>query len=90
MNNYPYTLFNKSPEQLRRIGARGGKAHARNRRSRLMARAEAASPIAQELEPVEETPAQAIAALDAQFPWLRKAAPGQPWRILSLCGCLEL
>ena len=25
MTNYPYILFNKSPEQLRRLGARGGK-----------------------------------------------------------------
>jgi hypothetical protein len=33
MNTYPY-LFNQSPEQLRRIGARGGKAQARNRRRR--------------------------------------------------------
>jgi hypothetical protein len=31
---YPYTLFNKSPLQLRRIGALGGKAHGRNQRAR--------------------------------------------------------
>jgi hypothetical protein len=30
MNHYPYTLFNKSPEQLRLLGARGGKAYGRN------------------------------------------------------------
>jgi len=29
MNPYPI-LFNQSPDQLRRIGARGGRAHARN------------------------------------------------------------
>src|SRR5207253_8113319 len=37
MTNYPYLLFNQSPEQLRRIGARGGKAQARNRRARQQA-----------------------------------------------------
>src|SRR5450631_1856816 len=31
---YPYALFNKSPLQLRRIGALGGKAHGRNQRAR--------------------------------------------------------
>jgi hypothetical protein len=34
MTNYPYILFNKSPEQLRRLGARGGKAYGRNQRAR--------------------------------------------------------
>ena len=33
MTHYPYILFNQSPQQLRRIGARGGKARARNRGS---------------------------------------------------------
>jgi hypothetical protein len=41
MTNYPYILFNKSPEQLRRLGARGGKAQARNRRARRQAHAQA-------------------------------------------------
>ncbi len=45
MTNYPYILFNQSPEQLRRIGARGGKAQARNRRARLSAQAQARPPI---------------------------------------------
>ena len=34
MTNYPYILFNQSPEDLRRIGARGGRAYGRNRRGR--------------------------------------------------------
>jgi hypothetical protein len=34
MTNYPYILFNQSPEQLRRIGARGGRAYGRNQRAR--------------------------------------------------------
>jgi hypothetical protein len=33
MTNYPI-LFNQSPEQLRRIGARGGRAYGRNQRAR--------------------------------------------------------
>jgi hypothetical protein len=32
MTNYPYILFNQPPEDLRRIGARGGRAYGRNRR----------------------------------------------------------
>src|SRR5580692_6816728 len=34
MTEYPYILFNKSPEQLRQLGACGGRASARNRRAR--------------------------------------------------------
>ena len=34
MTNYSHILFNKSPEQLRRMGARGGKAYGRNKRAR--------------------------------------------------------
>ena len=34
MTNYPYILFNKSPEQLRLLGARGGRAYGRNQRDR--------------------------------------------------------
>ena len=70
--NYPYILFNKSPDQLRRLGACGGKANARNQRAR---RALVPTP----LQPVPprpvpgETATQAITVLDAQFPWLRGA-----------------
>jgi hypothetical protein len=32
MTNYPYILFNQTPEDLRRIGARCGRAYGRNRR----------------------------------------------------------
>ena len=72
LKNYPYLLFNKSPEQLRRLGACGGKANARNQRAR---RALVTAP----LQPVPPRPArrqtatQAITVLDAQFPWLRGA-----------------
>jgi len=73
MTNYPYILFNQSPEQLRRIGARGGRTQARNRRLRRLAQAQPRQPIAGAPDPAPETPAEAIAALDAQFPWLRGA-----------------
>ena len=70
MTNYPYILFNKSPEQLRQIGARGGRAQARNRRHRLLAQAAPVPPV---VDPVAETAAIAVATLDARFPWLRGA-----------------
>jgi len=71
MTTYPI-LFNQTPDSLRRIGARGGRACARNRRLRSRApqpdRAGQLPP-----EPLVETTAQAIAKLDAQFPWLGQA-----------------
>jgi hypothetical protein len=72
MTNYPYILFNKSPEQLRRLGARGGRAHGCNQRAR---RAQMSKPLPTAPMRVarRETTAQAIAVLDAQFPWLRGA-----------------
>jgi hypothetical protein len=75
MTNYPYLLFNQSPESLRRIGARGGRAYGRNRRGR---RAPEHRPPAAVARPVPhlETAAEAIAVLDAQFSWLRGA--GEP------------
>jgi len=64
--NNDHILFNQSPEQLRRIGARGGKACARNRRARQ------AAPAASRTTPAPVTPlestAQALSTLDAQFP----------------------
>jgi len=70
--HYPYILFNKSPEQLRRLGACGGKANARNQRAR---RAVVLTPLPRATpRPVPgETATQAITVLDAQFPWLRGA-----------------
>ena len=78
MNNYPYILFNKSPEQLRRLGARGGRAHGCNQRAR---RAQMSTPLpaaAMRVAP-RETTAEAIAVLDAQFPWLRGAEKRRSW-----------
>jgi hypothetical protein len=69
----PYALFRQTPQQLRRAGARGGKATARNRRARLSAPALlSGKPEAPQLS-YGETTAAAIAALDVQFPWLRGA-----------------
>ena len=64
-----YLRLDQTPEQLRRVGARGGKATARNRHARLsVAGTPPEAPAPQ--KPHGET-AAAIAALDAQFPWLR-------------------
>ena len=72
MPNYPHILFNKSPEQLRRQGALGGRALGRNNRARR-----ALMPTQHQTAPPRaaprETTAEAIVTLNAQFPWLRAA-----------------
>ena len=82
MTHFPYILFNQSPEQLRRIGARGGKARARNRRARLQAQTQVRPHRGAILPAQTPTTAQAIAVLDAQFPWLcgaeQRSAPRRP------------
>jgi hypothetical protein len=79
MADYSHILFNKSPLQLRLLGARGGKVHGRNQRARraLLATPPAAVPLR---APPRQTTAQSIAVLDTQFPWLRCAEkpPGEP------------
>ena len=65
-----YVLFHQSPEQLRRIGKRGGRACARNRRARQRALPPACPATAVPNPPPVQTAAQALAALDAKFPWL--------------------
>ena len=72
MNNYPYILFNKTPEQLRRLGAGGGKIFGRNHRARR-ALMPMPPPPAPPAAGAWETTAAAITTLDAQFPWLRSA-----------------
>jgi hypothetical protein len=69
---HPYILFNKSPEQLRRLGACGGKANARNQRARRAVMPTSLPPVPPRPAP-GETATQAITVLDAQFPWLRGA-----------------
>ena len=63
-------LFNKTADQMHAVGARGGRAHGRNLRARLSEcrRAPVAPVVVPDVE--IETTAQAIATLDAQFPWL--------------------
>jgi hypothetical protein len=72
--NNPHILFNKSLEECRQLGARGGRAFARNQRLRRLAGSPpAAASAATQNDATLETAAQAIAVLDAQFPWLRGA-----------------
>jgi hypothetical protein len=74
MTQYPYILFNKSPEQLRRLGALGGKAYGRNQRARRALLT--TPPLPREVLPCaipQKTAAQSIHVLDARFPWLRGA-----------------
>jgi hypothetical protein len=73
MNEYPILLFNQTSESLRRIGARGGRAQARNRRARQEAARHDALPVAPCVPPPVESTAEAIATLDAGYPWLRGA-----------------
>jgi hypothetical protein len=70
------------------LGAFGGRAFARNQRLRRLALlpspTQSSAAIA---EPRSETAAQAIATLDAQFPWLRGAEKRHPRaRCLSVLG----
>jgi hypothetical protein len=70
LHHQPDFLFRQTTAQLRRMGARGGRACARNRRARVRA---ATTPPPQAVTPVArlpETAAEAIATLDLQFPWL--------------------
>jgi hypothetical protein len=75
MTNYPYVLFNKSPLQLRDLGARGGRAYGRNQRRRraLLALLPPPPEVVPPRAAQGQTTAEAVAVLDAQFPWLRSA-----------------
>ena len=75
MADYSYIYFNKTPLQLRLIGARGGRAYGRNlraRRSLLPTPPPAVLPRAAQVAPRPAT-AEAVALLDTRFPWLRGA-----------------
>jgi hypothetical protein len=74
-------LFNQTIEQMRRIGARGGKTHARNWRARQRAAGDGPQENPRPAAPPQETTTQAMAVLDAQFAWLRGAEkPGSQRR----------
>jgi len=60
-------LFNKKPTDMRRIGALGGRARARNLRLRKAGQ----TPVIGEFSrPDEETAVEAIRCIDALCPWL--------------------
>jgi hypothetical protein len=79
MTPYPI-LFNQTPDQLRRIGARGGRAQGRNWRTRKRTLTTARLTSVLSLRPTVETTAQAIVSLDDQFPWLYQAERRGPRR----------
>ena len=60
-------LFNKKPGDMRRVGAFGGRARARNLRLR---RARPAAGAREHRRSHEETAAEAIRRIDALCPWL--------------------
>jgi hypothetical protein len=71
-------LFNKTLEQCRQLGARGGRAYARNLRfRRSQFRHPPVAPVPQR---PSETAHQASLRLDAQFPWLAAAFTPRPTR----------
>jgi hypothetical protein len=65
-------LFNKTLEQCRQLGARGGRAFARNQRLRKSQTT--VPPVTPLPTPPLETVHQASLLLDAQFPWLAGAS----------------
>jgi hypothetical protein len=80
MTHIPF-LFHQTLEQMRRVGARGGKAHARNWQARQRAAGPGPRATAVPVVPPPETTTQAVAVLDAQFAWLRGAEkPGRQRR----------
>jgi hypothetical protein len=72
MADYSHILFNKSPLQLRQLGARGGKAYGRNQRLRRALLSAPSQAIQLRAAP-QETTAKAIATLETRFPWLSGA-----------------
>jgi hypothetical protein len=71
MNEHPYILFNKSLEQLRLLGARGGRTYSRNQRVRRRALLPMPRPALPARGTLSTTTAESIVELDTRFPWLR-------------------
>ena len=67
-----YILFHKSLLQCRSLGARGGRAFGRNQRARRAVLPTPPAAVAPNAALPEST-AEAVAVLDARFPWLRCA-----------------
>lgn len=78
MTSYPYILFNKSPEQLRLLGARGGRAYGRNQRRARRVLLATPPPAVPPPAVSTATTAESIVVLDARFPWLRGAEKRRP------------
>ena len=75
MSDRFYT-FNTSPEQRRRVGARGGRTYGRNQRIRRAL----SGPPPENVPPpaaLRTSIAESMALLDARFPWLRAAEKRQ-------------
>ena len=72
--------FHHTPEQQRRFGARGGRVASRNRCARILGVSAPSVDKVTATEPYLATTASDIAALDAQFPWLRGAEMRLPAR----------
>jgi hypothetical protein len=70
MTDYSHILFNKTPLQLRLLGARGGKAFGRNLRLRRALLPTAPATVSPPTVLLQTT-AEDIAVLDDLFPWLR-------------------
>ena len=79
MADYSHILFNKTPEQMRMLGRRGGRASARKQRRLRTATINTPGAAQRVSSLLCQTTADAIATLDAQFPWLR-FDPRQPAR----------
>jgi hypothetical protein len=70
-------LFHKKPGDMRRVGALGGRAYARNLRLRKACHV----PVIQEPgQPDKETAAEAIQCIDALCPWLLGVERGEARR----------
>lgn len=79
-------LFNKTPEQCRRVGARGGRASALNRRLRRQAE----PPVLPEPEFDPETAHEASTLLDERFPRLLDAFPHRATARATRAAVVEL
>jgi hypothetical protein len=66
--HYMQILFSKTIEECRQLGARGGRAHARN--LRLRQSQAPVQPLVQLPELPSESAHEASLRLDVQFPWL--------------------
>src|SRR5579872_6037685 len=87
MTHSPYLLFHQTPETVRRIGARGGKAQARNRRERLGRSPIVLIPSTPPLLPRQETSAEAIAELDIVGVFSDYTSlQSQVWAVGATCG----